>query len=139
MIVMKTDASYKSEVGAGISFYVEIKEGGVTKERIKDYKFLSGVKKSTDAELLAVLYGVKNIVNHINEKDKYILRMNSDCEYIERVFEKPKYKNKPIRRMIVNLVEGFIDWKINWIPRATNQQADALARCALNNHESDYV
>lgn len=135
MIVLKTDASFKHDVGSGVSFDCKIVEGGMERRSLSDNSFISDVSSSTDAELLAVLFGVKKTVEKISQYEEYEITVNSDCQYIQNVFNKNDYQDNPVRKVIVSLLQKFSEWRVKWIPRSVNSTADGLAKSALDRAE----
>ena len=138
LVILKTDASYKPDVGSGVSFQSQIIEGGRKIDTFSDNRFIRNVENSTDAELLAVVFGIMEMVKYLDEYGKYEIAIESDCSYVVDVFDgrnKGKYKMKKTAMFFLRKFEG---WRVRWIPRDINSEADALAKSALFNSEYYY-
>jgi len=108
-VVLKTDASYKKDIGCGLSFEFEIKdEGGI--EEINGNKFIESVDNSTHGELIATVYGLIKVVKSINKPEEFVITVASDCQYVVESFQK-RYPDQPkLVRTALNILDSFAGW-----------------------------
>lgn len=132
-IVVRTDASHKPGLGVGVAFESVIYFEDGSYERMKSSRYIEKKMTTTDAEEIAVAFGIYNIYQKIDERDEFEVVVESDCEYavssVKDCIEE-EYEGK-VKRLIRFLIEPFDEFKVRWIPRSDNQKADAIARQAL--------
>lgn len=137
-IVLKTDASYKEDVGCGVSYVAQIDNGETRKSSIQNSRMVESVNNSTHGETVAVVYGILDLFERVEEVNTYSLSIRTDCEYTAEKLDE-RYPDQPqVVKTALNLLEQFPEWEITWIPRSTNKKADALARSTLMNHEEGF-
>lgn len=131
-IILKTDASV-DERGTGLAYVCEIyDQWGVFDERYTGQKFSENTVKSTDAELLAILFGMKELYNKMDRTKRYALIAKCDCNDVVKVVNKeyiPKSKKK--ERMIDFFTSKFEKFKAKWMNREENHDAHSMAKQAL--------
>lgn len=137
-IVLKTDASYKKDVGCGVSYVAQIDDGESRKSSIQNSRMVEKVKNSTHGETVAVVFGIIEVLDRIENSKQYELYIKSDCEYTVDKLDERYPEQKKVVKTALNLLEQFPDWGITWIPRSTNRKADALARSTLMNYEDGF-
>jgi ribonuclease HI len=74
---------------------------------------------------LAVEHGIKHIRAYM---DNQIL--------VDQINDRAKLKSerlKPLHTRAIDLLDQIGDWRVYWVPRKRNRQADALATAALNS------
>jgi len=138
-LTVKTDASYKEGIGFTVAYEAEVFIGGEPVYNFSDSKFIDRDSKSTDAEVVGVAYGIVETYKNMGGRvDNYNLVLESDCEHAVRVYkgEKGKVKKK-LHQTLNHFLEDFYSWRINWIPRTTNQKANALAKTKLRKAEDE--
>jgi len=136
-LTVKTDASYKQGIGFSVAYQAEVYIGGEPVYTFSDSKFIDKKSKSTDAEVVGVAYGiVESYKNMGGRVENYVLILESDCEHAVRIYggEKKKIKQR-LHQTLQHFLEDFNSWRINWIPRTTNQKANALAKTELRKAE----
>lgn len=138
-LTVKTDASYKEDIGFTVAYEAEVYVGNEIIYRFSDSKYIDRASKSTDAEVVGVAYGiVETYKNMGGNVDNYNLFIESDCEHAVRVYNGEKIKRKKkLHRMIGHFLDDFFSWSIRWIPRTTNQKANALAKTRLRKAEDE--
>lgn len=138
-ITVKTDASFKEDVGFSVAYETEVFIPGKTTHEFSDSKFIDRDTKSTDAEVVGVAYGIVETYKHMGGRvEDYNLFLHSDCEHAVRVYKKEKrQKRTKLHRTIENFLEDFYSWRINWIPRTTNEKANAIAKARLRKAEDE--
>ena len=133
-VVLKTDASYKKDIGCGLSFEFEVKdEGGVN--HIDGNKFVETVDNSTHGELIATVYGLIKVIKQINKPEEYMITVASDCQYVVESFQQRYPDQSKLVRTALNILDSFAGWSVRWISRVKNTKADALAKSALMKGE----
>lgn len=138
-LTVKTDASYKKDIGFTVAYEAEVFIGGEPVYNFSDSKFIDRDSKSTDAEVVGVAYGIVETYKNMGGKvDNYNLVLQSDCEHAVRIYkgEKKKVKHR-LHQTLTHLLQDFYSWRINWIPRTTNQKANALAKTELRKAEDE--
>lgn len=134
MILLKTDASYKKNVGCGISYSSEVEWDG-RMVQYKNSKFTKRVKNSTHAELIAAVYGIVKTLERIDNPSDYEIKIGVDCEFVVDSLNE-YYPDQPkIIKTALNILNLFERWTVNWIPRTKNSEADTLARSERMRHE----
>lgn len=138
-IVVKTDASTSNGNGSGLAFQAIVYDAqGVTQE-YSNSKYVDKRLKTTDAETAAVLFALKSLRGIFREKrddyiKDYLIIVESDCEQtVERVSR--FYYEERIDKFIHHFLRFFSDYQSRWIPRETNEAADAMAREAYRKGE----
>lgn len=135
-VVLKTDASYKKDIGCGLSFEFEVKsEEDIN--HIDGNKFVEKVDNSTDGELIATVYGLVKVIKEINNPEEYIITVASDCQYVVESFQQRYPNQRKLIRTALNILDSFAGWSVRWIPRVKNTKADALAKSALMKGEDE--
>lgn len=136
-LTVKTDASYKQDVGFTVAYEAEVFISGEVACSFSDSKFIDQNSKSTDAEVVGVAYGIVETYKNMGGRvDNYNLVLESDCEHAVRVYKGHKGKvKKRLHQTLSHFLEDFYSWTINWIPRTTNQKANALAKTELRKAE----
>jgi len=134
---VKTDASYKQGIGFSVAYETEVHIGGKSSYTFSDSKFIDKKSKSTDAEVVGVAYGIVETYKNMGGRvEDYVLILESDCEHAVRIYggEKKQRKHK-LHQTLSHFLKDFNSWRINWIPRTTNQKANALAKTELRKAE----
>lgn len=133
-IVLKTDASYKPDVGCGISYNAEIEwEGELI--QYKNSKFTTQVQDSTHGELVAAVYGILKTLERVKDAADYTIQIGTDCEFVVKCLTERYPDQPPLIKTALSILDRFKNWNIYWIPRVKNSEADALARSELMRHE----
>lgn len=132
-LTVKTDASYKPNIGFTVAYEAEVYIGGEPIYEFSDSKYIDRASKSTDAEVIAVAYGIVEIYKNMGgDVEEYNLILNSDCEHAVSVYGGEKKKRmKKVHDAVSHFLESFYSWRINKIPRSMNKKADALAKSRL--------
>lgn len=138
-LTVKTDASFKEEVGFTVAYEAEVFIKGESSYKFSDSKFIDRSMKSTDAEVVGVAYGiVETYKNMGGQVEDYTLFLESDCEHAVEVYSGVKEKQrKRLHQTMEHFLQDFYSWRINWIPRTTNQKANALAKTRLRKAEDN--
>ena len=132
VIFVKTDASLERGTGMGISYVAEVTHGGTMIDKYEDSKFIQCNTNSTTAELSAFVYGVVQVTKKVDSCSEYRIVLESDCEFvIDKYEEGLKHHDERIGKTVSMLLQKYKADHARWIPRATNQRADSLAKVAL--------
>lgn len=138
VLTVKTDASYKKGLGFSLAYEAEFFERGNVKDHFKNSKFIDRKGKSTDAEIIAVAYGIVETYRELDgDVDDCSLIIECDCRPAVKTYESHvnEYQNDKLQKTMEFFLDEFYSWTINWIPRETNQTADALAKEELRRAE----
>lgn len=136
-IHVKTDASFKRDVGYSVAYHCEVVHNGHLKYDFSDSKFFDRNIKSTDAEVMAVGYAIiqtfKNMGGRVSD---YRIIIETDSKHAVNVYEDMEI-NKKLKDVIQTLLDKFIDWNIRWISRDLNMKADGLAKIEIRRAEDE--
>lgn len=134
MMKLHTDgACIVAEGKMGIGFVLETPDGSkhMKSVRVKD--------KGTNniAEYTALIEGLKYALSYVKEYGTdNIIHIYSDSQLmVNQVLGNYRIKNNNLRllhRKVLELLDNFI-WKIEWIPREYNTEADELSKEATQS------
>jgi len=126
----------KSRHGAGIGWHIQTWSESQSKllstvDKGNDY--LSDSYTSEEAELLAIIRGVKECLQ--NGEDSY-LKIRSDCKPLVRKVQDRTYITDDGRYMkaLTSLLSHVKEWDIKWRKRDKNSVADRQAHYGLEQH-----
>lgn len=133
---IKTDASSKDGVGFTLAYECKVQESGTTIKTFEDSTFCKGEVKSTQAELLGVVYATtQSFKSFKGNPEEFQIAIESDCEYAVNSLNNRKIKSDKIKRTVYPLLNKFSCWRISWIPRHLNKRTNDLARERLRRAE----
>ena len=129
MMKLHTDGACIAQKGVmGIGYVLQI--GDTT------YKRYQGIKAdgtNNIAEYLALLEGITEASTHLQENGDNTLHIYSDSQLVvNQILGNYKVKNKQLQVLheyVLKALKRF-NWKIEWIPREYNTEADKLSKKA---------
>lgn len=128
MLIVNTDASVKSNAGTGIGWHIQTwgdDEDTLLKTKEKGFDSLTGQYTTMEAELLALIRGVKEAIqmegsNHI--------RLRSDCKpLVEKVKNNRPLCDGQYMEALQKLLERVDKFDLQWVSREKNSCADRQA------------
>lgn len=136
IIRIKTDASNKPEVGFTLAYECIVEHQGNVVDKYEEAMFSEKQVKSTQAELLGVVYGLSQSFKHFQGKpENYQIAIESDCEYAVDALNERNMGSDKLRKTVYPLLNKFSCWRVNWIPRHLNKRTNNLARERLRRAE----
>ena len=85
------------------------------------------------AEYRALIKGLELV---LERGIKHIRAYMDNQILVDQINDRAKLKNdrlKPLHPRAIDLLDQVGDWRVYWVPRKRNRQADALATAALNS------
>lgn len=136
IIRIKTDASNKPEIGFTLAYECIVEYEGDVVDKFEESMFSERQVKSTQAELLGVVYGLSQSFKHFQgNPENYQIAIESDCEYAVNSLNERSIQNEKLRKTTYPLLNKFDCWRINWIPRNLNKRTNDLARERMRRAE----
>jgi len=136
IVRIKTDASNKPDIGFTLAYECVVEYQGDIVDKYEEAMFSERQVKSTQAELLGVVYGLSQSFKRFQgEPEKYQIAIESDCEYAVDVLNKRDIESEKLRKTVYPLLNKFDCWRVNWIPRRLNKRTNNLARERLRRAE----
>lgn len=124
-IEIKMDASHSPGEGVGMGYVSK-----VNNEEYTGRGYIDESCTSTEAEMLSTAWSIHHLTQRIDiDPSDYLLAVKTDCESTVNKFD-DGYECKQMRfiRHYENLYDKMLMF---WIPRETNEEADALAKLML--------
>lgn len=127
MIKLHTDGACITQKGImGIGYVIEI-----DKEKYTGYKLLDGHGTNNIAEYSALVEGLAETLRLLKPDQDHTIHIYSDSQLmVNQILGKYKIKNNNLRVLnhyVLAALTNF-NWKIEWIPREHNTEADALSK-----------
>ncbi len=127
MMKLHTDGACILQKGVmGIGYVLQIGDATYSK-----YQGIEGDGTNNIAEYLALLDGIAEATKHLRHTEDNKLHIYSDSQLmVNQILGSYKVKNehlKLLRDDVLKALQRF-DWKIEWIPREYNAEADKLSK-----------
>lgn len=129
MMKLHTDGACIQQKGVmGIGYVLQI--GDTT---YKKYQGIKAEGTNNIAEYLALLEGITEATTHLKPGEDNTLHIYSDSQLVvNQILGNYKVKNEQLKVLhgyVLKALERF-NWKIEWIPREYNAEADKLSKKA---------
>lgn len=137
IINLNTDASYKEDTGFALAYYAKLVDENNEKKEIDGAKFVDKNTKSTDAEVLAIAYGIIESYKQVDKTQDNFIQIHSDCEHAVKVYNQHNIQEENLKRTVYSLLNDFDMWSVRWVPRNLNKKANNLAKEELLRAENN--
>jgi ribonuclease HI len=133
MLTVHTDGGCSGNPGPiGIGYVIEATDkDGITQKYTK-YESFNFKGTNNQAEYLALLHCLQDILNNDNLNEEREISIFSDSKLmVEQIKGNYKVKNDSIKALykyVMKLLNQFDSWKIQHVLREYNAEADALAK-----------
>lgn len=131
-IIVKSDASKKSDWGVGLAFDATIYRDRDI-DKMKGQKYVEDGMKTSEAEFQAAAHAVEKIYDEMDgDVEDFRLIVESDhTGTADRIND--GLGEGVHERVFWYFADCFDSFEARWIPRHENEAADALAKNALRN------
>ncbi len=135
-VILYVDGSCRGNPGEGGAGAIIKDERGRILSKIKQYL---GSVTNNIAEYKALILGLQEAGRVGSREVEIYLDSELVANQINGIYRVRDTKLKPLEGEVRGLLQHFVRWKVNYIPREENREADRLAREAVRDEVDQVV
>lgn len=129
-IIAWSDASVKDDWGVAVAYHATVVSSEGVTERFSDSQYIDQEIITTRAEYMGCMYAVSELFHQLENAEEYHFILYCDSQGTVEKIQKDSLTDK-LERTMRHYTSKFNTFNVGWVSRQMNEEADALAKAAL--------